>query len=383
MKAIVIGAGIGGLTTAIALRERGIGVEILEAAPQLRTTGTGLGLGPNAVAVLAALGIDLADGSVGQVLEQFELRTDKGKLMRQLPIRDIVTELGAPFVNLHRNELIAVLRAAAGDVAITFGAAVERYDVTVDGVSVTCADGRTASADVLIGADGIRSVVRAQRAGGEAINEYGYVCWLATIPFEHEHLTTGYAGHYWGRGQRFGLIDIGGGNAYWWGTKNLGIVGSRSWQGSTADVLAAYDGWASEVTDVIAATPDSAVVAVPAQDRSFVDTWGEGPVTLVGDAAHPMLTSLAQGAGSAIEDGYVLAHCLAATADPTLALRRYEDARRERTRTLVANSRRLSRIEQIDNPVASTLRNFGIRYTPMSVVKRQNMDPLRFDLPVN
>jgi 2-polyprenyl-6-methoxyphenol hydroxylase-like FAD-dependent oxidoreductase len=102
---------------------------------------------------------------------------------------------------------------------------------------------------------------------------------------------------------------------------------------------------------------------------------------LVGDAAHPMLTSLSQGAGSAIEDGYALAHHVTTAGDVVTGLREYEEARRDRARWLVSASRRLSRVEQYENPIVARLRNLAIRHAPMSVVRRQNIAPMRFELP--
>ncbi|MBB4911628.1 FAD-dependent monooxygenase [Actinophytocola algeriensis] len=385
MKALVAGAGVGGLTTAIALRARGIDVEVFEAAPEARTSGGGLGIACNATKVLAALGIDLPSAGVGRVCERFTLHTARGRLMRELPISSIAAELGSPVVNVRRADLVTLLRDEAGDTPIHHGAEVVGYERAGGGVSVVCADGRTATGDLLVGADGIRSAVRARVVGPEPVNEYGYVCWIATTAFEHPALPPGGAAHYWGRGQRFGLIDIGGGDVYWWGTKNFPVGQARRWAGTKDDVRRYYAGWASEVGEVIARTPETGIVSVPAQDRDFTDRWGDGPVTLVGDAAHPMLTSLSQGAGSAIEDGYALAHHLAhANGHPdgvVAGLRRYEHARRERTRWLVSASRRLSRTEQLAHPVAVGLRDLVIRYAPASAVRKQNLAPMRAELP--
>jgi 2-polyprenyl-6-methoxyphenol hydroxylase-like FAD-dependent oxidoreductase len=376
MRAIVVGAGVGGLTTAIALRARGVDVEVFDAAPVTRTSGGGLGIASNATKVLRALGIDLPKSGVGRVCEQFHLRTARGRPIRELPISSIADELGSPVVNVRRNDLIALLKESL-DVQVRYGYEVVRYDRIGDGVAITFADGRTHAADVLVGADGIRSVVRAQAVGPEPINEYGYVCWIATVPFEHPRLPSSGAAHYWGNGQRFGLIDIGDGLAYWWGTKNS----PRQWTGSKVQVLKCFEGWAPEIQEVISLTPDEDIVCVPAQDRSFIESWGDGPVTLVGDAAHPMLTSLSQGAGSAIEDGYALAHHVTTAGDVVTGLREYEEARRDRARWLVSASRRLSRVEQYENPIVARLRNLAIRHAPMSVVRRQNIAPMRFELP--
>lgn len=386
MRAIVVGAGVGGLTAAIALRMRSFDVEMFDAAPRSRTSGGGLGIASNATKVLSALGIDLLKAGVGRVCEQFHLRTASGGLIRELPIKSIADELGSPIVNVRRSDLVALLRNSLAGTPIHDGVEVVRYDRVGDDVSITCADGRTQAGHVLVGADGIRSVVRAQSNGPEPINEYGYVCWIATVPFEHPRLPPGGAVHYWGHGQRFGLIDIGDGHAYWWGTKNVPPHDARSRTAGTKEqILHCFDGWADEVRQAISQTPEASIVSVPAQDRSFIESWGDGPVTLVGDAAHPMLTSLSQGASSAIEDGYALSHHLsrqlATQGDVVTGLRRYEEARRDRTRWLVSASRRLSRVEQLENPIATGLRYLAIRHAPMSVVRRQNIAPMRYELP--
>jgi 2-polyprenyl-6-methoxyphenol hydroxylase-like FAD-dependent oxidoreductase len=379
-KVMVAGAGIGGLTAAIALRAKGIAVVVYEAAPRPRDTGTALGVASNAVKVLRSLGIDLAAGDCGAPIERFELRTARGALIRALPIDAITAELGDPIVSIHRNDLMRTLLDAVGDTPIHFGAEVVDFEAGVTGVDATCADGRRAQADVLIGADGLRSTVRSKIDGKAAPIEYGYICWLATVPFTHPRMVPGYAGHYWGKGQRFGLIDIGGGMAYWWATKNMPAARARDWNGGKDEIVAAFAGWAPEVVDVIARTPQHAIVSVPAQDRPFLERWGSGPVTLLGDAAHPMLTSMGQGASSAVEDSYVLAQALARVPDPVAALRKYEDMRRDRARMLVRNSRRLSRLEQARNPVVRAMRNLGLRCAPTRVVTRQNVRPMRFDL---
>lgn len=382
MKVLVIGAGVGGLTTALALSTRGFDVEVFEAAPQPPASGGGLGIASNATKVLSALGLDLTKTGVGRVCEQFCLRTAKGKLMRELPIKSAADELGSPVVNLSRRDLLGLLRDALIDIPLHYGAKVTRYDRAGDGVSITCADGRVHAGDVLIGADGIRSVIRAQLAGPEPIREYGYICWIATVPFEHPRLPYGGASHYWGRGQRFGLIDIGGGRVYWWGTKSI-LLSRRPPReaGVKEQALRCFGGWADEVPQVISLTDAADIVSVPAQDRSFLESWGTGPVTLVGDAAHPMLTSLSQGAGSAIEDGHALAHHLMAGPDVVTALRRYEAQRRARTRWLVSASRRMSRMEQLANPVAAGLRDLAIKHTPPSIALRQFFAPMRYELP--
>jgi 2-polyprenyl-6-methoxyphenol hydroxylase-like FAD-dependent oxidoreductase len=168
--------------------------------------------------------------------------------------------------------------------------------------------------------------------------------------------------------------------AYWWGTKNMPAARARDWHGDKADILSAFDGWAPEVVEAIERTPAEAIVSVPGQDRPILKHWGTGPVTLLGDAAHPMLTSRSQGASSAVEDGYVLAEAIARLPDPIEALRAYEDRRRARAGMLVRSSRRLNRVEQVQNPVACRVRNLGMRCAPARSLIRHTTRPMRFDL---
>ncbi len=296
-----------------------------------------------------------------------------------MPGAAITAELGHPFVSIHRNELIRALRNAA-DAPIHYGAEVAAVGIDRGGARAALVDGTDVRASVLVGADGIRSVVRSTVAGERPPSEYGYVCWLATVPFSHPRMTPGYTGHYWGRGQRFGLVDIGGGMAYWWGTKNMPAAQARDWRGGKADVLSAFHGWAPEVIEVIEQTPAQAIVSVPGQDRPVLKRWGRGPITLLGDAAHPMLTSRSQGASSAVEDGYVLAEAIARIPDAVEALRAYEDRRRNRAGMLVRSSRRLNSLEQAQNPLACAVRNLGVRCVPMRSLTRNTIRPMRFDL---
>lgn len=377
-KVIVIGAGIGGLSTAVTLRRVGIDVEVYERAPELLAAGSGLSVMSNAIAALDTLDIDLGLEKRGQVIESFTIRDARGSVIRELPFPAVCRKVGTPSVCISRSDLQQALLDACGDTPIHLGHTVTGFEHGAHGVQVIFDGGRTAEGDILVGADGFRSAVRARLAGIDDARDSGYVCWLGIVPFEHERFPTGCVGHYWGSGQRFGLIDIGGGRAYWWGTKNMPAEESADWRGGKAKVLAAYDGWADEVRAVIEATPEDDILAMPSRDRPFLERWGTGPVTLLGDAAHPMLTSLGQGAAMAIEDAVVLATSLAKRADSVEALRVYEDRRRERTRVMVATSRSVSDFEQLENPVRRAIRDAYFRFVPRKTLEARSEPALTF-----
>lgn len=379
-KALVIGAGIGGLTCAVALRRVGIDVEVYERATELRAAGSALSVMSNAVTALATLGIDLGLEKRGQSVESFTVMDRRGRRIRNLPFKDACDRAGAPTFCLSRAHLQEALLAEAADCPIRLGATATGFETHDSGVTVRFTDGRSASGNVLIGADGFNSAVRRHLVGPEAARDSGYFFRLGIVPFRHPRVTTGSVLHYWGSGQRFGLVDIGHGRCYWWAA--LSNPADAAAPDRVKDTLRqAYAGWADEVRAAIEATPQADILTVPSRDRAFLEQWGNGPVTLLGDAAHPMLTTLAQGAAMAIEDAVVLAHTLAehtTGGDLVPALRTYEARRLDRTRTMVTESRRMSDLEQAAHPGRRLLRNSYFRLVPRPVLTRQNAQALTF-----
>lgn len=397
-KALVVGAGIGGLTCAVALRRVGIDVEVYERATELREAGSGLSVMSNAVTALTGFGIDLGLDKRGQAVESFRIMDRRGRRIRDLPFPDAGERAGAPSYCLSRSDLQEALLAEAGDCPIHLGATAVGFETGHGGVTVSFAEGRSARGDLLIGADGINSAVRRHLTGPEPARESGYFFRLGIVPFRHPCLTTGAVRHYWGTDQRFGLIDIGHGRCYWWAALSTSDGTSDGTSGGTSGgmpddapddapdpdrvkgtLARAFESWADEVRAVIEATSPADILTVPSRDRAFLERWGEGPVTLLGDAAHPMLTTLAQGAGTAMEDAVVLARTLA---DPTTgddlvrALRAYEDRRRDRTRAMVAGSRTMSDLTQGARLRERLARQAYFRLMPGPALTRQTVRAL-------
>lgn len=380
IKVVVLGAGIGGLTTAAALRQAGFAVELYEAAPELRAQGFGLSVQANGINALRAIGLGIEEELLerGGKVETFRFNNPDGTPLRVLPVHRQDDRLGAPSVALHRTDLHAVLLRAIGDTPTHAGAQAIRFIDDGDHVRVEFADGRIAEGDLLIGADGIHSVVRAQLHGRAEPRPGNFVAWLACVPFEHPAVPRGYSAHYWGTGMRFGIHDIGHGRVYWWGTMSMPGDEAANWQGTKEDLRRLYADWAPEVRACIEQTEWADVLAVPCQDRPPLEGWGRGRVTLLGDAAHPMLPSLGQGANSAIEDAVVLAHTLKTSLDPVAGLRRYEQVRAERTAMFVNGSWSLGKIEQTTDPNLVKLRNTYFRYAPTEFFLRELGKPMSF-----
>ncbi|UZE26261.1 FAD-dependent monooxygenase [Pseudomonas sp. B21-056] len=377
-KAIVAGAGIGGLTAAIALQRAGWQVKVFEAAQTLRTGGTGLSIMANAMAALHSIDAHVPVEQAGQAIRQFFFKKHNGEPITRMPIHEIGEQLGHPNVNIQRPLLLRALAQQLAPDSLVTGLRCAGYSHRPDGVAVQFEDGSSHEADLLIGADGLNSVIRQQMLGETATRPSGYIAWLAVTPLRHPVMTEGYVAHYWGRGKRFGLCDVGDGHAYWWGTCNRANAADDALNVSKQEVLGAYAGWAPEVVAAIEATPESALLKMHARDRHPVKQCCDGHVVLLGDAAHPMLPSLGQGAAQAIEDAVVLADCLAQTPDLRSALARYQAHRLPRANGIVNAARFMSGIEQAESAFACWAREWYFRLTPQSSWRKKNLDILSF-----
>jgi salicylate hydroxylase len=345
VRAILIGGGIGGLAAALALARRGVSVTVLEKSPVLGEAGAGLQLGPNATRVLFDLG--LREGLVEKAFapEAAEIRaaSDQRLLFRNDLGATAVARWGAPYLQLHRADLQALLHEAvlAAGCDVRLGASVAHIDQDDAGVRVILSEGRAVEGDLAVGADGVRSRVRQHLFGAGAPRFTGQVAWRGMVPAAS--LPPGtvppVAAVWAGPGRHFVHYYVRGGQA----VNFVGVVEcdwrEESWTepGDPADLQADFAGWPPVVTEICSAVPAPFRWAL--FDRPPLGTWTRGRVTLLGDAAHPMLPFLAQGAAMAIEDAAVLAHRLSAEPDVPRALMAYEEDRLGRTRRVQDASR--------------------------------------------
>lgn len=364
----IAGGGIAGLAAGIALARTGASVRVFERARELGDVGAGITLWNNALGVLRAWGLDARVRDAGCVLERGELRSARGRTLVTTPLADIAHRTGSPAIALHRARLAAALVSALPPGALELGRELVRFDAGDGGVSVSFADGGTEHGDVLVGADGLRSRVRAQLHGETAPRYAGYTCWrgLASLPLASFPAHT--AWEVWGRGARFGIVRLDGERVYWFLTANA-PAGGRD-DDALARIRERVRGWCVPIAEVLARTEVASVRRDDLCDRPALATWGRGCVTLAGDAAHPMTPNLGQGACQGIEDAAVLAECLAADDDVQRALARYEARRRPRTSVITARSRRLGWIGQRERAWECALRDRMMALTPAAWMRR-------------
>jgi 2-polyprenyl-6-methoxyphenol hydroxylase-like FAD-dependent oxidoreductase len=358
---LLAGGGIGGLTAAIALRQAGLDVRVFEKAGEIREVGSGIAIAPNAVLALRRIGLDEAVTAAGCIEERLELRTAEGRLLACLRPRDL--GLDVPFLSLHRAALQRVLLEALGPERVQTGREAMGCEARPDGVSLLMRDGEWIEGGVLVGADGVHSRIREQLLKDGEPRYAGYTAWRAVTPEDFTPRPAG-SSETWGRGHRFGIVPIGQGRIYWYATSNV-PPGGRDEPGALRDhLLRIFGGWHAPIRELIASTPEEAILRTDIHHRHPVRRWGEGRVTLLGDAAHPLTPNLGQGACMAIEDAVVLAECLGSISDPVIALRRYEALRRPRTAVIGRRALHLGWIGQWESAPACWLRDRLVKWTP-------------------
>jgi 2-polyprenyl-6-methoxyphenol hydroxylase-like FAD-dependent oxidoreductase len=357
MRVIVIGAGIGGLSTAIALRKAGLDVTVYERAAELTEVGAGISLWANALRALDHIGAGDAVRAVSLDLVRSEFRVNDGRTtVASYQAAVFERRYGvAPFVAMcHRADLIAALGGCLPAGVVRCGHECVGVEQTADRVSARFANGHIDTADVLVGADGIKSVVRAQLFGPEPQRYSGYTCWRGVCP-RPAALSPGDAGEWWGRGRRFGITTLPGDRVYWYTGFNA-PAGQRA-ADEKAAVTEAFRGWADPVPELIASTPPAAVLRNDSFDRPPNMQWAKGRALLLGDAAHPTTPNLGQGGCMAIEDAVVLARCLKRGPDVPASLTAFVEERFARTTAVTNESWRLGRVGQWDGRAACWLRD--------------------------
>ena len=348
-KILIVGAGIGGLTAALALRQAGMGVEMFERASTLKEIGAGIALSANAMRVLQHLGLKQQVVDRGSIIKAAVVYTSSGGTLSRMPAH--LTDV--PTVCLHRAELQQTLLSALPLDCVHPGEEFVHSKKSSDGVTAHFASGRTAAGDVLIGADGLRSRVRAQLVrDGEPVYR-GYQCWRGVCNHPASELLT----ETFGRGLRVGLVPIGRRGTAWWCTANEAEFATDGPEGTKAKLLRWLGNWHQPIPEVIGGTDPNTIIKSAMYDRRPVKTWNREGCTLLGDAAHPTTPNMGQGGGMAIEDAAVLARCLSNYSDAATALRVYARLRYARTAKVTRLSRLYGMIGQWENPGAVWFRN--------------------------
>ncbi len=352
-RVVVIGAGIGGIAAAAALRKLGVEVAVYERAPDLGEVGAGVQIGPNGVKVLRALGLDASlEGLAFEPTEIVSVDWQTATQRFRQPLKAIATkQFGAPYITAHRADLHRLLRAQVPDNVVTLNARCTGVSSSDRQAVATFADGSQVEADVIVGADGIRSVVRECLFGAAPARFTQQIGWRAILPIELVPTRVGpdksvrigrteYVGWIGPTGHVI-CYPIRGGNLY---NMFVGRVSTEwaeeSWTAPSTkeEMLTAFAEWNEALLGMLGNVEH--VFKWGIYDRDPLTHWTRGRVTLLGDAAHPMMPTLAQGASITLEDAYTFARNIAHNGtDPAAALKAYESERIDRARRVQLQAR--------------------------------------------
>jgi salicylate hydroxylase len=366
----VVGGGIGGLAAATALAQRRAQVRVFEQAPALAEVGAGLQIAPNGAAVLEALGLRGAAEARASLPEAVELVDYRGgPPVARVPLgQALVARHGRPYWQFHRADLLDLLAEGAREagVELVLGARVEEVRPLGGGLRLRLADGSAAEAEVVVAADGVRSGLRGAHLAGAPVRFTGHVAWRGLVPAARApaELARPVARVTMGPGRHLVSYPLRGGSLV-----NFVAVEERAawtaegWSepGDPAALRRGFAGWGGAAGALVAAVEDCFLWGL--FDHAPLPAWVKGRLALLGDACHPMLPFLAQGATMALEDAWVLAACLDRDPDPPRALAAYESRRIARATRVQRAAARSGRIYHfgpgLRGPVQAGLRLVG------------------------
>jgi 2-polyprenyl-6-methoxyphenol hydroxylase-like FAD-dependent oxidoreductase len=336
-KVMIVGAGLSGVTATLALQAKGVDVRMFEQADDIRKVQVGIGmiLWPNGLRALDKVGVAEQVQQFGNNVERVQMWAARGAKLRDWDLSNLVRKVGSPSVSFVRGELHQKLSAKLQPGALQLGAKVESWEETDDGVVVRFAHRHEERGDVLIGADGMHSEFRRKTlgVGAPTFPPYKYTVWNGVVPLaDTSVIQPGVFYIVFGRGWRFNIyrVDREGDRVYWGA---LGYVEERDTDpgGNAAFLWHEMRDYFPPIPELIALTPEGEIGRTRIYGGQPLERWGSGRLTLMGDAAHPLTTTLGQGAGQALEDAIVLSQVIEAGGDPVAALRKYERRRIPRT----------------------------------------------------
>ncbi|GAA5220262.1 FAD-dependent monooxygenase [Membranihabitans marinus] len=367
MKIAIIGGGITGLTTAIALRKLGIPAEIFEQSEELKEVGAGIMLQPNAMKILDRLHLGNTIREHGIILHRMEI-TDQDLH----PLKDfengINNDVSNQIIGIHRGRLQQILYNALPPETVHLGHTYSSHSSNNGTIEIKFQDS-TYTADVLLGADGIHSKVRQQLFPTASLRDSQQVCWrgISPIPLPPDLRHVGRES--WGPGKRFGITQVSAEKTYWFAVLNSSVDISLDPNYVKSDLQNQFKDFAPIVNQIIEHTASTQIIRGDLFDLKRLPTWHLGSVCLLGDAAHAMTPNMGQGAGQGIEDSYCMSNVLNQNKTPKRAFEKFETLRRKKVDYIVNNSWRFGKMAH--STTGQFFLKLIMKFSPHSVVLSQ------------
>jgi 2-polyprenyl-6-methoxyphenol hydroxylase-like FAD-dependent oxidoreductase len=368
-KALISGAGIGGLTAAIALSQRGWDVVVYEQYGKNTVAGAGISLWPNAITALDTIGLGQIIRQHGVPSRDGGIHLPDGRALVMANSNNFVEQYGNPTVLIHRAELHTILCQAFG-LPIQYGQTVISYEQRGSSVVITSDSGHTAEGDVFIVADGINSFIRQQWFPHIAPRYVGYTAWRGVCTYDH-NLVASHWGETLGVGIRFGITPLIDDHIYWFATRTQ-PQGTFTPVAHRQDyLLSLFNSWTGPIGDIIRATDTDRILQHDIFDLPPLPHWIDGRVALLGDAAHAMSPNLGQGGCQAIEDAITLSVALTHMDTVPTALQAYQHTRKHYVEQIARSSYQVGQLLTLNKPWQCRMRNFVLANTPLSVSQKR------------
>ena len=363
----IIGAGIGGLTTAIALKQKGFTIRIFEQAPEIKEVGAGIILANNAMQVYDKLGLRGKMEAVGNPLESMNITRGDLRPLSKFSLQVFEEKYGVRNTAIHRGILQQILAGEIQPDELYLGKKLSHVE-NGEEIILHFEDGSQHESGAVIAADGIHSAVRNSLFPTSVIRRAYQICWRGVVnmelPEEYQHEFN----EAWGKGDRVGFGMLSPGKVYWYALKNY----SEKYEGIEVEQLGDHFAhFHPLLKKMIDQTAPEAIHTTEITDLKPVSNWVNGQICLMGDAAHATTPNMGQGACQAIEDAWILAECMAKYSLPE-AFHKFEQLRIDKAHLVVNTSWRLGKLAQVENSVVASIRNFILKMTPSRMAENQS-----------
>lgn len=361
----IIGAGIGGLTTALTLKQKGIKSIVFEGSEEIKSVGAGIIIANNAMQVFKELGIHHKIEKAGNKISYMKIKDEQLNNLNVIDLRVYEQKYGVWNTAIHRGELQKILIDELGLDHIHLSKrlfTIQKSEL----FKLTFEDNSTIESDIVIGADGIKSVVRNQLFEKSTLRNPNQICWRGICETDLPQKYHNELNEAWGKGKRFGFVKISDKKVYWYALAN-----SKNIQPDNINLVDYFSDFHADIIKIISATKKEQTILSDIFDLKPIHKWQSENICLVGDAAHATTPNLGQGACQAIEDAYVLGKLLENEPAIENTFKPYENLRRKKAHTIVNTSWTVGKMAHIENRFGIWLRNLAMKNMPKSFNKKQ------------
>jgi 2-polyprenyl-6-methoxyphenol hydroxylase-like FAD-dependent oxidoreductase len=362
----IIGAGIGGLTTALTLKQKGFPVTLYEGASEIKPVGAGIIIANNAMQVFQKLGLQDKIQKAGNRISSMKITDENLKPLSVVDLSFFEQKYGVHNVAIHRGVLQKILAEAIGNESINLSKRLIDIQKN-DDFNLKFDDNTSVHSDILIGADGIKSIIRNKLFQENTIRNAQQICWRGVCDYSLPEQYSHELNEAWGKGKRVGFMNISPQKVYWFALANQRDVQNID-EVNLGDFFKEFH---PDIVQMLNATPKEKIIVAEITDLKPIQHWHEENVCLIGDAAHATTPNLGQGACQAIEDAYVLGKCISEEMDINKSFAQYEKIRKKKAHEIVNVSWQLGKVAHITNGLGVWLRNKIMSNIPSSINKKQ------------